>query len=210
MAYDLQEQEQLAEIKAWWEKHGNLLTSIALAALLAIAAWNGWGWYQRREAAAAAALYNDYLRAQGAHDIARGKEITGTMLERYGGTVFAALAALRTAKTDYDAKDSAGARALLQWVVDKSGQNDLALTARVRLAGILLDDKAYDAALKMLDVTVPASHAVVFADRRGDIYAAQGKLDLARAQWQAALGKADGQNALRDLVQSKLDALPNG
>jgi predicted negative regulator of RcsB-dependent stress response len=210
MAYDLQEQEQLAEIKAWWEKHGNLLTSIALAALVAIAAWNGWGWYQRREAAAAAGLYNDYLRAQGAHDIAREKEITGTMLERYGGTVFAALAALRTAKTDYDAKDSGGARALLQWVVDKSGQNDLALTARVRLAGILLDDKAYDAALKMLDVTVPASHAVVFADRRGDIYAAQGKLDLARAQWQAALGKADGQNALRDLVQSKLDALPNG
>ena len=210
MAYDLQEQEQLAELKAWWDKYGNLATWIVLAILLGIAAWNGWNAYQRRGAAAAAVVYGEYLRAQEAHDTAKVKELTGTMLERHGGTVFAALAALRTAKSDYDAKDPAGAKALLQWVIDKSGRDDLALTARVRLAGVLLDDKEFDAALKLLDVKVPVSHELIFADRRGDVYAAQGRFDLARAQWLAALGKTDGQNPLRDLVQTKLDALPNG
>jgi predicted negative regulator of RcsB-dependent stress response len=209
MAYDLQEQEQLAELKAWWDKHGNLVTTIALVVLAGIAAWNGWGWYQRREAGAAATLYNELLRARTVHEAAKEKEVTGTLLERHGGTVFAALAALQTAKTDVDGGDAAGARALLQWVVDKSGRDALASIARVRLAGLLLDDKAYDAALKMLDVAVPDADAVAFADRRGDIYAAQGKTDLARQQWQAALDKG-AQSPLRSLVQTKLDALPHG
>jgi predicted negative regulator of RcsB-dependent stress response len=124
--------------------------------------------------------------------------------------VFASLAALQTAKAEYEGGDAGGARALLQWVVDHGRRDDLALTARVRLAGVLLDDKAYDEALKVLDVKVPDSHAVVFADRRGDVYAAQGKVDLARAQWRQALDQGGAQNALRALVQGKLDALPNG
>ena len=209
MAYDLQEQEQLAELKAWWDKYGNLVTTVAMVALLGLAAWNGWGWYQRREAGAAAALYNELLRARTAHEAAKEKEVTGTLLEQHGGTVFAALAALQTAKTDYEGGDAAGSRALLQWVVDKSGRDDLALIARVRLAGVQLDEKSYDAALKTLDVPVPDAHAAAFADRRGDIYAAQGKLDLARQQWHVALDKSP-QGPLHSLVQTKLDALTNG
>ncbi|HUN94553.1 MAG TPA: tetratricopeptide repeat protein [Burkholderiaceae bacterium] len=210
MAYDHQEQEQLAEIKAWWDKNGNVVSWAAFAAVAALAAWNLWGWYERREAAGAGALYAELLRAETAHDMAKEKEFAGTLIEQHGRTVFAALAALKVAKANYEAGDAAAARAELQWVVDKSGRDDLALTARVRLAGLLLDAKDYDGALRTLDVSVPDSHAVIFADRRGDIYAAQGKTDLAREQWRLAIEKAGASNPVRSLVQSKLDALPNG
>jgi len=46
MALDLEEQEQLAELKAWWKQHGNLIVATVLAAALTFAGWQGWRWYQ--------------------------------------------------------------------------------------------------------------------------------------------------------------------
>jgi len=207
MAYDHQEQETLEEFKAWWARHGNVVTGAATVVLLAIAAWNGWGWYQRREAGAASAMYEEFERAS-ASDPAKAKEIAGSLIERHPSTVYAALAALQSAKRNYEAHDAATARAQLQWVVDKSGRDELAFPARVRLAGLLLDAKDYDAALKALAVDPPEAQAVAFADRRGDIYAAQGKFDDARKAWQDALAKAGPQHPLRALVEMKLGALP--
>ena len=45
MPLDLEEQEQVAELKAWWRQHGNLIVSALLAAALAFAGWQGWRWY---------------------------------------------------------------------------------------------------------------------------------------------------------------------
>lgn len=207
MAYDHQEREQLDQFKAWWEGHGGLVTGVVCVVLLALVAWNGWGWYERREAAAASALYEEFERA-GTHEPARAREIAGTLIERHGSTVYAALAALQSAKQNYEAGDAAAARAQLQWVVDKSGRDELALVARVRLAGVLLDAKDYDAALKLLAVAVPDEGAVEVDDRRGDIYAAQGNRDAARKSWQEALARAGAQHPLRSLIELKLNALP--
>lgn len=208
MAYDLQEQEQLASMKAWWDKYGNFILTTATIVLLAIAAFNGWRWYERREAQQAAVVYDELLRTLDGTDANRKKELGGTLIERYGRTVYAPMAALQMARFYHDAGDNATARAQLQWVIDKSGHNEYVLVARVRLAGVLLDDKAYDEALKVLAVDVPRSHATAFADRRGDVLVAQNKLDEARASYREALDKADAQNPLRNLIQLKLDALP--
>src|SRR5713101_7983620 len=48
-AYDLEEQEQLAELKAWWKEHGGTVILGATLALAAFGAWNGWVWYQRSQ-----------------------------------------------------------------------------------------------------------------------------------------------------------------
>lgn len=208
MAYDLQEQEQLAELKAWWAKYGNFILTLVTVVLFGVAAYNGWRWYERQQAGQAALLYEQMARALEANDPARAKEVAGSLIERHRRTVFASLAALQAARMNHDAGDLASARAQLQWVIEKSGQPELALVARVRLAGVLLDDKSYDEALKALAISVPASHAVAFADRRGDIYAAQGKLEDARRAWREALERAEPQHPLRGLIEFKLDALP--
>jgi predicted negative regulator of RcsB-dependent stress response len=208
MAYDLQEQEQLASMKAWWDKYGNFILTVATVVLLAIAAFNGWRWYERREAQQAAIVYDELLRALDGTDANKKKELAGTLIERYGRTVYAPMAALQMARVYHDAGDNAAARAQLQWVIDKSGHDEYALIARVRLAGVLLDEKAYDEALKALSVAVPKSLATAFADRRGDVLVAQNKLDEARAAYKEALEKADAQNPLRNLIQLKLDSLP--
>lgn len=208
MAYDLEEQEQLASIKAWWDRWGNLVLTAVTVVLLAIAAFNGWRWYERHEAANAGALYDEFVNSLAGSDVARKKELAGTLIERYGRTVYAPMAALEVAKINFETGDLGAARAQLRWVIDKADHPELAHIARLRLAGILLDEKAYDEALKLLTESVPASLAASFADRRGDVLMAMGKADEARAAFQEALDKAEAQHPMRPIIQLKLDALP--
>ena len=46
---DLEEQEQLDELKTWWKVYGNLVTAIVVALALAVLAWQGWNWWQRQQ-----------------------------------------------------------------------------------------------------------------------------------------------------------------
>lgn len=210
MAYDLQEQEQLAEFKAWWQKYGNLLLTVVTLALLAFAGYNGWRWYEREQAAKAAGIYGQLEQAVRARDAAKVQTLTTSLIDGYSRSIYAPLAALQAARVAVDGADSTRARERLSWVIDKSGHDELAMIARVRLAGVLLDDKQYEAALGALNVPVPAAQATAVFDRRGDIYLVQGKFDEARAAYKEALDKADPQHPLRTIVQLKLDSLPAG
>jgi predicted negative regulator of RcsB-dependent stress response len=208
MAYDLEEQEQLASIKAWWERWGNLVLTAVTLVLLAIAAFNGWRWYERHEAGNAGVLYEEFASALDGTDLARKKELAGTLIERYGRTVYAPMAALQIAKVNLDAGDKGAAAAQLRWVIDKSGHPELVQIARLRLAGVLLDEKSYDAALTQLSGEVPEALAASFADRRGDVLIAMGRSEEARAAYKEALDKAGAQHPMRSIIQLKLDALP--
>ena len=130
------------------------------------------------------------------------------MIERYGRTVYAPMAALQIAKVNLEAGDKGAAAAQLRWVIDKSGHPELVQIARLRLAGVLIDEKAYDEALKLVSGDVPDALAASFADRRGDVLMAMGKAEEARAAYQQALDKAGGQHPMRPIIQLKLDALP--
>jgi predicted negative regulator of RcsB-dependent stress response len=207
MSYDLQEQEQLDAFKAWWQANGNRLSWVAIAVLAGVLAYLGWNQYAQKEATSASAIYDQFDQASTAKDPKKAHELAGSLIENHGRTVYAALAALRDAKASLDAGDAAAARPRLQWVIDHAGQKELGLLARVRLAGVLLDAKAYDDALKILDVDVPDAFATEFADRRGDILVAQGKPDKARTAYTQALAKASPQQPLRSLIQLKLDSL---
>ncbi|MFN9212272.1 MAG: YfgM family protein, partial [Betaproteobacteria bacterium] len=118
MAYDLQEQEQLAQFRAWWDKYGNWVLTVLTFALLAIAAVNGYKWYERDQAAKAAAVYDELVRAVDANNGARVQELTDTLTARHGRTVYAPMAALYAARFKHAAGDLPGARARLQWVID--------------------------------------------------------------------------------------------
>jgi predicted negative regulator of RcsB-dependent stress response len=205
-AYDLEEQEQLAELKAWWKQHGNLVLGTLTAVLLLFAAWNGWRWYQRSQALEAAALYGNLQQAARMSDGKAVRDAAGGILEKYAGTAYAPLAALVSAKVNYQAGDLKTARAQLQWAVDNAGQEEVRAIARLRLATVLMDDKAYDEAIKTVEVKPAAGFDALFASMRGDILLAQMKRAEARTAYKAAV-EAATDAAFRETLRLKLDAL---
>ncbi|AJG20046.1 YfgM family protein [Cupriavidus basilensis] len=207
MAYDLEEQEQLESLKAWWRQYGNTVTWALIAGLLAFAAWSGWNYWQRKQAGEAALLYEQVVKAAEGRDVERIKRAAGDLEEKFGKTAYGPMTALVSAKVLYDAGDLAGTKAQLQWAIDH-GDGEYAHLARVRLAGVLLDEKAYDQGLALLKDEPPAPFVALYADRRGDLLAAQDKRPEARSAYQKALDKLSANDAaMRQIIQFKLDAL---
>src|ERR1700712_5111863 len=169
MAYDLEEQEQIETLKSWWKRYGNMLTWLLIAALAAFSGWSAWNYYQRNQAAQAGQLYDEIGRAVVAKDNARVLRGAADMREKFGRTAYAEMASLMAAKAAFDANDLNGAKTQLQWVVDNGRDDAYRALARIRLAGVLLDEKAYEEGLKLLAADVPAAFAGAAADRRGDL-----------------------------------------
>ena len=204
---DLQEQEQLDQLKAFWNQYGNLITWLLVLVLGAYAAWNGWNWYQRAEAEKASAMFDELQRAAQSGDADRAAKVFGDLQQRYPRTAFAEQAGLLAAKLQYEKGKADAAKASLGWVADNATEEEYRAVARLRLAGVLLDQKQYDEALKQLDKASGKEFEALAADRRGDILAAQGKKEEAKAAYQAAWKAMDDKLEYRRLVDAKLTAL---
>jgi predicted negative regulator of RcsB-dependent stress response len=202
------EQESLENVKAWWAKWGNATTWIVLVALVIAAGYNGWNYWQRHQAAEASVLYDHLQEAVNGNDQALVGRVASDMEDKFGGTAYAQMTALMAAKAFYTAGNTAGAKTQLQWAIDHAKDAEYKQIAKLRLALILLDEKNYDAGLKLLaDQPLDAFKGVI-ADRRGDLLAAQGKRDDARAAYKIALGSLSANDtSARQLIQFKLDAL---
>jgi predicted negative regulator of RcsB-dependent stress response len=202
---DLEEQEKLEALKGWWKEHGRLVLVAITAAALAFAGVNGWRWYQRTQTLEAGQAYAALARAAGAGDAKALREAGGALTERYGGTLYASMGALVAAHFHFERGELKSAKAQLQWVLEHSSAEDFRDLARLRLAAVLLDEKAHDEALKLLEETPLEAYAAQYAALRGDVLVAQNRPQEARAAYQVALDKASG--AFRDSVQLRLDAL---
>jgi len=208
MALDLEEQEQLAELKAWWRQHGNLIVTTIVAAALAFSAWQGWRWYQASQAGQAAGVYESLVRAAQTADAKALRDAAGTLIESYPRTLYASMGALVAARFHFDRNDLKAAKTQLQWVVDKSPSEDFRDLGRLRLAAIVLDEKAYDEALKLLDAKHGPAYDAQYAALRGDVLVAKSQPAEARAAYKLALDKATKeQGAFRETVRMRLEAL---
>jgi predicted negative regulator of RcsB-dependent stress response len=205
--YDLEEQEKIDDLKAWWKQWGNLITWVALAVALGVLGVQGWRWWQAKQAADAAVLFDAVAAAVKSNDVAKAKEAVAQLEERFAGTGYAPRGALLAAKVLFDAGDAAGAKAQLMFVLDRAGEDELKQVARVRLATIQLDAKQYDDALRTLDAKHDEPFAGVYADLRGDVLAAAGRTAEARTAYETALTKLDSKATYYGLVQAKLDAI---
>lgn len=209
MAYDLEEQEQLDSIKAWWARYSTLIMTLLTVVALAWGGWWGWKAYQGHQANQAMGYFEaleDAARLGDSNSTVRIKAAISTLRDDYAATGYAARGALVAAQALAQQSDIDGAKQQLEWLAAQSKHPTLQPVARERLAGILLDQKQYDAALALLN-NPPAAFATLYADRRGDILAAQGKPDEARKAWQSALDGLIAADPLRQVVQLKLDAL---
>jgi predicted negative regulator of RcsB-dependent stress response len=204
---DLEEQEQLDQIKHFWAQYGNLITWVLIAVFGSMAAWNGWNYWQRSQATKAAALYDEIERAAVASDADRMERALSDMKDKFGGTTFAAQGGLLAGKTLFDAGKTDGARAALSWVAESAPDDAYKAVARLRLVGLDIEAKAFDQALKTLEAPVPKSFEPLVADRRGDVFMAQGKTEEAKAHYQAAWRGLSDRAEYRRLVEVKLASL---
>jgi predicted negative regulator of RcsB-dependent stress response len=203
---DLEEQEQLDKLKAFWKQFGNIISGVLIVVFGSIAAYNGYQWWQRDKAAQAAAMYDEVERTSKEGDAAKITRAFNDMKERYAGTTYAAQAALLTAKTLYDKGQVNEAKAPLEWVASSVQDESYKAIAKLRLASILFESKGYDAALKLLD-GMPKEFEALALDRRGDILLAQDKREDAKAAFEKAYKAMDERSEYRRLLEVKLNAL---
>ena len=205
--YDLEEQEQLDDLKAWWERYSGTITVALVLGLLVVAGIQGWRWYAGHRAENASVLYSAVSEAVRTKDPEKAKDAIAQLTGHYSGTGYAPRAELLYAKMLYDAGNRDGAKAQLSWVVDHASEQELAAIARYRLAQVQIDEKQYDAAIATLDAKHPPAFDGMFADLRGDALVAAGRPADARAAYENALAKLDPKSAYRNYVQVKHDAI---
>lgn len=208
MAYDLDEQEQIDQLRAWWAKYGTLVSVVLLIAATVLGGWRGWQWYESHQSGQARGYFEaleDASRQTGDESVARINAAMKTLRSDYPATDYAARAALVAASALQSRDQLPGARAQLEWLA-QSKHVALVPVAKLRLAGLLVDQKEYEAALSQLS-SPPASFAGLFDDRRGDILAAQGKNAEARDAWKKALEALGPTSPLATVVKLKIDAL---
>ena len=205
--YDLEEQEQLDAMKAWWKRWGNW-TMLGLAIVLAGAAgWRYWQHQSTTQALEAGVIYGQLTQSLQQGNVKRSRELGATLIDKYARTAYAPRAALLLAKINIDNNDARSAQAQFEWVIANTKETALKDLARLRLAAVLLDQKQYDAALKQLNTARSDAFGFRFDDMKGDVLFAQGKLDDARAAYQSGFGKMAEDNPYRTIVELKLNAL---
>lgn len=207
-ALDFEEQEKIDRLKAWWAANGNIIL-LSLAILVASVAGNRlWHHYKSQQAEQAADLYavlQQQLDKGG--EAAKIRDAALLLTEGFASSGYASRAALISAQASFKAGDTPAAKTMLQWVLDKSEEMELKDLARLRLAGILLDEQQFEQALSLLNAKHGLSFTGLYADLRGDVFVASGNVKEARAAYQQALDRLGGQSSYQNIVQMKMDAL---
>jgi len=205
--YDLEEQEKLDDLKAWWKQWGNTISVGVILACVVIGGVQAYRWWMGSKSADASVLYGAVSEAARKGDPAKAKDAMAQLTDKFGGTAYAPRAALVNARQLYEAGDKAGAKAQLDWVIANASEDELKAVARYRLAETQLDDKQYDNALKTLDAKVPDAFKGLFSDLRGDALVAAGRPADARTAYQDAVTALDPKSPYRVYVQVKLDTV---
>lgn len=205
--FDLDEQEQLDALQQFWRSYGRIVMAVVLAVVVGFGSTKWWEYQNRTEAQSASATFNKLEAAQTVEDIDLISSLSEEIISEYGDTYYADLARLNLAKTQVDVGNPDGAIKLLRGVVDDSRDSSLVALARLRLAALYVMTEQFDLAMSALDGDADAAMSGLFADIRGDIYAAQGLYDEARGAYQEALSLLQEGNPWVDIVQIKIDSL---
>ena len=204
---DLEEQEQLDQLKHFWKQYGNLITWGLILVLGAVAAWNGYHRWQHDQSLQAAAMYDEVEKLVQGGDAQKAERGFNDMKDRFAKTAYTQQAGLLVAKMVYESGKVDSAKATLNWLVENAADKGYASVARLRLSAVLIDAKAYDEALRLLGTGVADEFAALTGDRKGDIYILQGKKSEAKAEYEKAYKAFDAQSEYRRLVGVKLNAL---
>ena len=204
---DLEEQEQLDELKHFWKQYGNAITWVLIAVMGSYVGWNGYQYWQRQQATKASALFDEVERTAASGDVAKLERSLEDMKERFPQTTFAAQSALLAAKVFQQNEKLEAAQTALKWASENATDEASAQLARIRLANLQAQQKAYDEALKTLSKPFTPAFAGLAADVQGDISVAQNKPAEAVKAYSDAWTQLADNAEYRRLVAAKLNAL---
>lgn len=205
--FDLEQQEKLDELKHFWKNHRQSISATLIVAVLLVAAASGWQYWQHKKATQASSMYDEVERLIQAGDTPKIERALNDMKERFAGVAYTDNAVLLAARAYYDKGDSVAAQSALGWLAITASDVGYQALARLRLAGIFLENKAYDQALSQLSWNFPPEFSGLAYDRRGDVFMAQDKKSEAKAEYQKAYKELDENTQYKRLVEVKLSAL---
>lgn len=206
MAYDLEEQEQLDEFKAWWNKHGKMVTNVVIVGLLAYAGWQGYQYWNQQKSVEASTLYQTLVTT----DTSKAAEIkaqTEALTKNFGSTPYAGRAAVYAAKVSYQSKDLAAAKSHLEWAKTNAKESSVQAIASLQLASIAYENKDYDGAKKILGDIKEPGYLGLKDNMVGDVLLAQGNSAEAKKSFESALKTLDPQGRFYALTKQKLESL---
>ena len=207
---NLEEQDQLDALKHFWSRFGNAISAVLLLVVLALAGWNGYRYWQARQAAQASAMFDEVERAAGASDLVLAQRAFDDMKQRYASTSYAPQAGLLVAKLAIDGGKvdaAATASAALQWVADNATDEGYRVVAALRLAALMVEAQQFEQAQKLLESVQAEAFVGLAQDRLGDVYALQNKPAEAKAAYLKAFSALDADSEYRRLIKIKLNAL---
>lgn len=204
---DLEEQEQLDQLKHFWKKHGNWITWVLTLILAGYAGWNAYQYWQKNEAVKAAALFDELERAATAQDASKLDRAAQDLREQHAKSIYAAQAAMAGAKFFADKGEAERAKTYLTWVIENAGDVGYQSIARLRLAALFVDAKDYTSAEKLLTSKYPAEFTSLALERLGDVQQLSGLADQAKASYLKAWDAMGSAPEHRRLLTIKLNAL---
>ncbi len=201
---DLDEQEQLATLKHFWDQYGRIITAVVTVLALSYAGWTAWNIWQTGLEQKSAVRFDEMSRAVAAGDTSKTDRVFADMKEQFGATSYTAQAALLDARMNYEKGNVDATKAALQWLVDSSAESAYKDVARLRLGGVLIEAKQYDEAIKLLSSNISQPFAALAADRMGDAYSLQSKTEEAKAQYLKAYAGLPVSDEYRKMIDVKL------
>ena len=198
------EEQQVEAIKSYWQQNGNtIIAGIALG----FAGFIGFNLYQDNKFEQELAVSDSYqtlIEQSGKNDkafIANGEKF----ISENGNNSYVALTALALAKESATHKDWAQVQKQLTTAIESAPTDGIKAIASLRLARVQVQLEQYSDALATLNSNLPEAFTAAIEEIKGDTYLQQGKNDLARNAYQAAIA-ADG-IATSPSLQIKLDDL---
>lgn len=183
------EEEQVEAIKTWWKENGKSVIGGVVLGLAVVGGGKGWLEYQRIQAENASASFENFSQAALDDNLETALQRGDALLKEYKGSTYALFTALELARLQYEAGDKDKAKTELQWVLDNSKREAISQLAKIRLARLMLDMKAYDDAASLTANPAEDAYLGEFLSIQAEVKLAQGDRDAARAAFSRALEK---------------------
>lgn len=196
MALSPEEQQQLEEFRDWWKANLVWVVLGAGLALVGVGGYKGWDYWQEREATGAAILYQQYRVHLEGEQAQQAHEMGAQLRQEYGGTVYASMASLISARLYQEDQQPEEAVRLLQWTYENSDDLLIAPVAALRLARLHAAQQQWEEGLAVLSNVSLEGYEGLVHEIRGDLYRQSGQLQEARHEYVRAFEKGNSSKFL--------------
>ena len=207
MVVHIQDEQEVANFKYFWQRWGRWI--FALLVILSLA-YLGYVLYQshlRSNDEKAAVIFETFVTQAAANNMAESKKALIQLQEKYPETMNTTQATLMMAGSAFDDGKYDEAIRHLQWVKARQHDDLLQTIVAQRLASVYLQQSKYNEALQALDVKVTDAFKPVLLETKGDVLQAQKKNAEAVAIYQQALNLLSKDSVQREFIQLKISSL---